>query len=155
MPFRPTKIPILLLAIGLLPALAPPPLDARDDVPPEIASRPNPVTALEPREERDYRRQYKAKCARCHGLDGKGGGEEAAQQPVAPADFSDARLMGSRSDGQLYYQILMGGGERCAMPAFGPGSAHAWDDDKIWHMVAFIRLFAPIARSAPDAPEPE
>ena len=27
--------------------------------------------------------------------------------------------MSARTDGQLFYQILMGGGERCAMPAFG------------------------------------
>jgi hypothetical protein len=50
--------------------------------------------------------------------------------------------MKGRTDGQLFYQILMGGGERCAMPAFGPESAHAWNDEKIWRMVAFVRLFA-------------
>jgi hypothetical protein len=50
--------------------------------------------------------------------------------------------MKSRTDGQFYYQILMGGGERCAMPAFGPESSHAWKDPKIWHMVAYVRRFA-------------
>jgi hypothetical protein len=50
--------------------------------------------------------------------------------------------MASRTDGEFFYQILMGGGERCAMPAFGPESDHAWTEDKIWHMVAFVRRFA-------------
>jgi len=50
--------------------------------------------------------------------------------------------MASRTDGQFFYQILMGGGERCAMPAFGPDSAQGWSEEKIWHMVAFVRRFA-------------
>lgn len=141
-----TKI-VTILALGFALACAPPAVTAaRNDVPDEIAARPNPET-LEPDEERYYRRQYRAKCARCHGKDGTGAGVEAAEQPVPPADFSDAKLMGTRTDGQLYYQILMGGGERCAMPAFGPESSHAWDDAKIWHMVALVRLFA---RTAPE-----
>lgn len=126
------------LAAGLLlPALG----GARDDVPPEVAARKNPET-LEGREVRYYTRQFKAKCSRCHGLDGKGRGDEAAEQAVSPADFTDAVFMATRSDGQLYYQILMGGGERCAMPSFGPESAHAWNDTKIWHMVAYVRRFS-------------
>ena len=129
-------------ALGFALALALAPVaGARDDVPEEIAARSNSVT-LEPREERYFKRQYKAKCARCHGADGTGGGDEAAEQAVPPADFSDAATMSARSDGQLFYQILMGGGERCAMPAFGPESSHAWSEDKIWRMVAFVRLFA-------------
>jgi mono/diheme cytochrome c family protein len=114
---------------------------ARDDVPPEIAARENPES-LDEREVKYYAKQFKAKCARCHGLGGDGGGEESAGQEVPPTDFTDAERMAMRSDGQLYYQILMGGGDRCAMPAFGPESDHAWDDAKIWHMVAFVRRFA-------------
>lgn len=116
----------------------------RDDVPPDIAARENPVTLTDARV-RYFARQYRAKCARCHGSDGKGGGEEAASQPVPPRDFTDAALMASRTDGELFYQILVGGGERCAMPAFGPESDHAWSEEKIWGMVAFVRRFADAA----------
>ncbi len=97
---------------------------------------------LEESELRYYKRQFKGKCSRCHGLHGRGGGEEAASQPVPPADLTDAIYMKTRSDGQLFYQILMGGGDRCAMPAFGPESDYAWTEDKIWHLVAYVRLFA-------------
>jgi mono/diheme cytochrome c family protein len=126
-------------ALGiLLPSAA----NARDDVPEVIARRSNPVTQLTPRDIRYYQKQFKTKCARCHGLDGRGGGEEAAEQAVSPADFTDAAFMKSRTDGQFYYQILMGGGDRCAMPAFGPDSSHGWSENKIWYMVAFIRRFS-------------
>jgi len=118
-------------------------VSARDDVPEEVKVRPNPVT-LEESEIRYYQRQFKGKCSRCHGIDGTGKGSEAtaSDQFVKPANFTDAKYMASRTDGQLFYQILKGGGERCAMPAFGPGSDHAWTEDKIWHMVAFVRRFA-------------
>jgi mono/diheme cytochrome c family protein len=131
---------LLLFALPTLAAL-PAPSGAREDVPEEVAARANPET-LEEDEVRYYARQYKAKCARCHGRDGSGAGEEAAEQEVPPADFTDLAFMKSRTDGQFYYQILMGGGERCAMPAFGPESSDAWKDTKIWHMVAYVRRFA-------------
>jgi mono/diheme cytochrome c family protein len=137
---RSSRLTALLLG-GLLGLALSPAAPARDDTPAEIAARTNPVT-LEPRDVRYYARQFRGKCARCHGPDGAGGGEEAAEQAVPPANFTDAAFMSTRSDGQLFYQILMGGGERCAMPAFGPESSHGWSEDKIWHMVAFVRRFA-------------
>jgi mono/diheme cytochrome c family protein len=116
----------------------------RDDVPQEIAKQANPVE-LEASELRYYKRQFKGKCSRCHGPDGKGGGEHAASQAIPPTDFSDLRYMQTRTDGQLFYQILMGGGDRCAMPAFGPESDYAWSEEKIWHLVAYVRRFAETA----------
>jgi mono/diheme cytochrome c family protein len=133
-----TKLVSLGSALALLlPCTA----RARDDVPEGIASAGNPVRELTPRDVRYYQKQFKTKCSRCHGLHGSGGGEEAKDQAVPPADFTDAAFMNSRTDGQFYYQILMGGGERCAMPAFGPDSSHGWSENKIWYMVAFIRRF--------------
>lgn len=114
---------------------------ARDDVPEEVRKLENPVT-LEESELRYYQRQYKGKCKRCHGADGTGRGADADRTGVPPANFTDAAYMGSRTDGELFYQILMGGGERCAMPAFGPESDHGWSEEKVWHMVAFVRRFA-------------
>ena len=115
---------------------------ARDDVPDDIAALANPAGELSARDVRYFQKQFKAQCARCHGQDGSGGGEEAEAQAVPPANFTDAAHMAGRSDGQLYYQILAGGGEVCAMPAFGPGTDHNWNEDKIWRMVAFVRRFS-------------
>lgn len=115
---------------------------ARDDVPDDIAGQRNPVTSLAPDEIKYFARQFRAQCARCHGERGDGGGEEAAAQEVPPANFTDAAYMGTRSDGQLFFQIRQGGGDRCAMPAFGPKSDYGWSEDKIWRIVAFVRRFA-------------
>lgn len=137
---------LLLLAVGFTPQLG----LARDDVPAEISATKNPMT-LEESEVRYYTRQFKGKCARCHGIDGKGDTEQSEEPVVPPANFTDAAFMASRTDGQLFYQILMGGGDRCAMPAFGPESDHAFSEDKIWHMVAFVRRFAEPTPSSPEA----
>jgi hypothetical protein len=55
---------------------------------------------------------------------------------VGPATRRQAR------DPELFYQILAGGGDRCAMPAYGPDSDIGWSELKIWHMLAYIRRFA-------------
>ena len=64
-----------------------------------------------------------------------------AKNPVVldAANFRDRALMATRSDGQLYWQILKGGAPRSEMPAFGPGSDKSWSEEKIWGMVAFLR----------------
>ena len=125
-----------VLAAACMPQLA----LSRDDVPEEVRKQANPVE-LEESEVRYYTRQFKGKCSRCHGLDGSGKGEATSEDLVPPADFTDVAYMATRTDGQLFYQILMGGGDRCAMPSFGPDSDHAWTEEKIWHMVAFVRRF--------------
>jgi mono/diheme cytochrome c family protein len=130
---------IVLLAIGLACVTAPA-IPPRREAPPEIAARENPVS-LTTDKLRYYTRQFRAKCSRCHGEHGDGGGEEAKAQVVPPRDFSDTPYMNSRTDGQLFHQILIGGGERCAMPAFGPGSDQNWSEEKIWYMVDYIRRF--------------
>lgn len=128
---------VLILSVELTAGSA----SARDDVPEQIAGRENPVS-LEETEPRYYKHQFKGKCARCHAKDGTGASEPPAPHSEPAANFTDARYMATRSDGQRFYQILMGGGERCAMPAFGPESDHAWNEEKIWHMVAYARRFA-------------
>ncbi len=56
--------------------------------------------------------------------------------------------MATRTDGQLFYQILMGGGQRSAMPAFGPESDVGWSEEKIWLMVLYVRKFSQLDQSS-------
>jgi len=140
---RPLVSALALIGLGLgAILLLPLAVEARDDVPEEVRAMENPVKELSEKRVAYFAKQFHAKCARCHGADGTGEGEEAAQQEVPPTDFTDANVMEIRSDGQLFYQILMGGGDRCAMPAFGPDSDHGWSEQKIWEMVAFVRRFS-------------
>lgn len=80
-------------------------------------------------------RDYGEHCRSCHGEKGDGKGEKAPELSVAPGDFTDARTMSSRTDGELFWQITRG---RLPMPAF---------EDKLtaqqcWQLVDYIRTFA-------------
>ena len=116
---------------------------SRDDTPPDVAalSQPrHPGRRRGPLLQAPVQGQVRPLPRQ---VDGTGKGDSAGDQKVPPANFTDAAYMSGRSDGQLYYQILAcGGGEACAMPAFGPGTDHSWTKDKIWHMVAYVRRFA-------------
>lgn len=120
---------------------------ARDDVPEDYVALTNPFQEIPSGRVRYFEKKYKAHCARCHGIDGRGGGENAEAQGVPPRDFTDAAFMATRSDGQLFYQILMGGGDRSGMPAYGPESDVGWSEERVWKLVIFVRRFA-------EAPSP-
>lgn len=132
---------LLLIPVCAALLAATSPAAARDDTPPEIAGKQNPVV-LDAAKQAYWAKQFKSNCARCHGAEGEGGGDEAAQQPVRPTNLTDRTHMATRSDGQIYWQILMGGAPRCEMPAFGPGSDKSWSEEKVWGMVAFVRTLA-------------
>lgn len=128
---------VLLALLGLWPVG----VFACDPVPASYMAMKNPVTLSEARVDY-FRKQFKTKCARCHGEKGDGAGDEARDLKVQPAKLSDPEFMRRCADGQLFYQIEKGGEEKSAMPAFGPDSAQGWNEEKIWGMVAFIRRFA-------------
>ena len=135
---------LAVAAVAIQPVAA----NARDDVPEHLLQAKNQVT-LSPKRVTYFEKQFLTKCARCHGKAGDGRGSETQEKDVPPADLTDAARMSTRSDGQLFYQILVGGMPRCAMPAFGPESDHGWSEKKIWEMVAFVRRFA----ESPNTPD--
>jgi mono/diheme cytochrome c family protein len=115
---------------------------AREDVPQEYIEMENLTPPLDEKDVSYLARKYKASCVRCHGVDGAGGDEKQQLKDFPPRNFTDAAFMKTRSDGQLFYQILKGGGERSAMPAMGPGSDAGWPEERIWKMVRYVRRFA-------------
>ena len=78
---------------------------------------------------------YGEHCRSCHGEKGDGKGEKAPELSVAPGDFTDARTMGRRTDGELFWQITRG---RLPMPAF----EDKLTDERRWQLVDYIRTFA-------------
>lgn len=77
---------------------------------------------------------YRQHCQRCHGEQGDGKGEKAAELSVAPGDFTDAAKMRKLTDGELFFQVTKG---RLPMPAF----ADKLSDMERWQVVDFIRTF--------------
>lgn len=91
---------------------------------------------------------YENHCQSCHGVNGDGEGEKAAQLSTAPGDFTDSAKMGGLTDGELFTEITKG---RHPMPAF----ADKLSPQERWEVVDFIRTFAkPNASTAPPAPQP-
>ena len=84
---------------------------------------------------------YGEHCRSCHGEKGDGHGEKAAELSVAPGDFTDARVMSRRTDGELFWQVTRG---RLPMPAF----EDKLTDQERWQLVDYIRTFAAKSASA-------
>ncbi|MCC7370029.1 MAG: copper resistance protein CopC [Chloroflexi bacterium] len=83
------------------------------------------------------RELYEQQCASCHGLAGRGDGPLAASLRPRPADFR-VHMAAGHTDGELF-TWLSRGVPGTAMPAF---EAQLAEQDR-WHLVNFIRGFAP------------
>ncbi len=116
------------------------PILANADVPEDYRNLVNPME-LSADQIPYWKKQYSAQCSRCHGESGDGG-EKVEKGYPQPLNFTDKQLMDTKTDGELFYQIEIGGEDDSAMPDFGPDSALGWDEEKIWQMVTFIRLFS-------------
>lgn len=81
---------------------------------------------------------FKAQCATCHGLDGKG--QTTAGKKVGTKDWSDPKVLKPLSDADVVKAIKTGKSEggKELMPSFAK-----LGDDKIKELVAYIRRFQP------------
>ncbi len=89
-----------------------------------------------------FEKQFQTKCARCHGKDAKGGGPNSAELEIPPRNLTDASYMDTRTDEQIFRQILEGGKDESPMPGFGPDSNQGWSEAKVWEMVRYVRLLS-------------
>jgi len=78
---------------------------------------------------------YDDRCAECHGNAGDGNGSKSMRYRVKPANFTDAAVMETRTDGELYWKITTG---RKPMPSFETKLS----DEERWMLVDYIRTFA-------------
>ena len=79
---------------------------------------------------------YAAKCATCHGAEGKGDGPAAGALPRKPRDFSTAEFWSATSEEDIRTVILKG----------RPGSAmrgYPMDPPKLDSLVAYLETFKP------------
>lgn len=84
---------------------------------------------------------YEARCATCHGPEGNGDGELAAQSVNPPTAFSDPAYRQTAVPAELFNTIKNGRLTR-GMPLFGSGSSNPLTDAQIWDLVALILSFA-------------
>lgn len=98
---------------------------------------------------------YEEKCARCHGVSGKGDGPQAGEIPMP--DFSRLEIAAGKSQADLYDSIKDGGSS--GMPAFGG----QLDDDEIWALTGYLTslgfrqaypVVSPTQPPSADATEP-
>jgi mono/diheme cytochrome c family protein len=113
-------------------------------IPLDAAHRDNPVKSS-PESLARGKRQYGFDCAMCHGKDGSGTGDVAADMKLKMHDQSDPVTLKDRTDGELFYIINKG---KDQMPAEGDRVK----DEIVWDMVNYIRTFA--KKSGATTPKP-
>ena len=119
------------------PAAAP----SQSAVPPEDAAKINPVKPTAQSQAR-AKEIYGWDCAMCHGDNGDGKGDVAAEQKLTMHDFHNS--LKTLSDGEIFYLIHNGAGKD--MPGEGPRAK----PDEVWNLVIYLRKMAnaPVTASA-------
>ena len=81
---------------------------------------------------------YLTYCFTCHGKEGKGDGYAAGYQPVKPRDLTNAALMSSRTEQQLF-SAVSGGSSTFHGPMVMPAWWQSLTEQQIWDLVAYVR----------------
>jgi mono/diheme cytochrome c family protein len=125
----------LLLFTPSLQQPVPAPAGSPTVIPAEAARMVNPVKP-KPESLAHARKVYSYDCAICHGANGDGKGDAAADMKLKMRDYTDPAALSDLTDGALFYIIRNGKGQ---MPAEEAARAK---DEVVWNMVVLIRSFA-------------
>jgi mono/diheme cytochrome c family protein len=119
---------------------------AESKMPPEAAKVPNSVkpTAASLAAGKKI---YGYDCAMCHGKDGDGKGDLAADMKVKLLDYTDPAALKDKTDGELFYIIKNGKGEMT-------GEGDRLKPDEMWNLVNYVRSFSKNSAAKPKAPTP-
>jgi cytochrome c5 len=121
---------LFVLSPALIHAAAP--QDAAQPPAPSHAGASNPVkpTAESLAKAKSI---YEIDCAMCHGDSGNGQTDLAKSMSLNMADFTDAKAMTTKTDGDLF-DIIRNGKDK--MPPEAAGRAN---DTVVWNLIAYIR----------------
>jgi mono/diheme cytochrome c family protein len=86
---------------------------------------------------------YQIDCSMCHGDNGDGKTDLAKSMGISISDFTDAKAMSAKMDGELFIVIRNG---KDKMPPEAAGRAN---DSTVWNLIHYIRN---MAKSQPSAP---
>lgn len=112
-------------------------------IPPGAAKQVNPVkpTAASIAEGKQV---YGYDCAMCHGADGGGKGDLAADMKWNLKDYRDAAALKDMTDGEMFYIIQKGKGDMT-------GEGDRQKPEGIWNMVNYIRSLSKKANATAKA----
>lgn len=113
-------------------------------IPLDAAHKENPVKSSGESLARG-KRQYGFDCAMCHGKNGDGSGDVAADMKLKMHNQIDPATLSSRTDGELFYIIKNG---KDQMPPEG----NRVKDETVWDMVNYVRTFSKKGVVVPDKP---
>lgn len=90
---------------------------------------------------------YQMDCAMCHGDHGNGKTDVATGMNLTLDDWTDAKALAGKQDGELFSIIRNGKGDK--MPPEAEGRAN---DTELWNLVIYIRSFSKPQPLAPAVP---
>lgn len=93
--------------------------------------------------------QYERYCVTCHALDGSGKTDMTEMLDVPPQTFADNEWKYGKTDGELF-SIIKDGGQNGMQ-----GFVGKIPDDRIWHVINYIRTFSKAAEGGAAAVVPE
>lgn len=128
------------------PAASPAAAPSQSNVPADYASKVNPVKPTAESQAR-AKKMYGWDCAMCHGDNGDGKGDVAAEQKLPMRDYRDPASLKGMTDGEIFYIIDKGKGQ---MPSEGDRAK----PDEIWNLVIYLRKMAnPSATASAQPPQ--
>jgi len=116
------------------PTATPPATPAPSAIPPEAVHMANPVKPT-PESQAEAKKMYGYDCAVCHGENGNGKGDLAADMKPPLKDYTDPAALKDLTDGELFYIIKNGKGQMT-------GEGDRTKPEVIWNMVILVRSFA-------------
>ena len=135
---------LMAAAVLLLAQEAPPPAEPQPTA--EDLARKNPVKSG--KESIDTgKRLFDSQCTMCHGEKGDGKGDLAVDRGWKVTDFTDAKVMKGRTDGELFFSMTKGKGHM-------PGQEGRLKGEQKWHIVNFIRSLAAPTNEKPGEKHP-
>jgi mono/diheme cytochrome c family protein len=100
-------------------------------IPPDVAKQVDPVkptaTSIA-----DGKQMYGYDCAMCHGADGSGKGDLAADMKLNLKDYRDPAALKDVTDGEMFYIIQKGKGDM-------PSEGNRQKPEGVWNLVNYIR----------------
>jgi mono/diheme cytochrome c family protein len=108
-------------------------------IPIEAARQANPVRSS-PESLARAKKWWDMDCTMCHGKEGNGKGDLAAEMKLKVADFTDPKTLKDRTDGEIFYIIKNGHQDM-------PPEGERVKPEENWDLVNYVRS---LAKPKPD-----